>query len=237
MADSTKSNAPLGWPAHKDLEALVHSAAHDLHTSSRSISALLEIFAEDHAAALPPEARRLIAEARALARRQHNLLEDIHRHARLYLAPLHPEPLPLAELIRASAARGAADLADALSLAPDLGCETGDKALCGRLLDALLDNAATYRSPARPLFIAVSRAGSQLVIADNGIGFSPAQAGPIFGPGKRLHRAEEIPGSGFGLADCAVIAARHGWGIRAEGAPDEGARLVVDFAGNHAENA
>ena len=58
---------------------------------------------------------------------------------------------------------------------------------------------------------------------DNGIGFDQQYADRIFGLFKRLHRADEYPGTGVGLALCKQILEQHGGRIWAKAALGEGA--------------
>jgi light-regulated signal transduction histidine kinase (bacteriophytochrome) len=66
--------------------------------------------------------------------------------------------------------------------------------------------------------------GTEWVISirDNGIGFDPQYASIIFAPFKRLHTAEEYPGTGVGLAICRRIVQAQGGRIWAESQPGEG---------------
>jgi len=83
-----------------------------------------------------------------------------------------------------------------------------------------------YRKPDEPpkVHIGAQQQGQEWVISirDNGIGFDPKYANTIFGPFKRLHTAEEYPGTGVGLAICRRIVQSFGGRIWAESQPGEG---------------
>lgn len=60
-------------------------------------------------------------------------------------------------------------------------------------------------------------------VSDNGAGFEEDHRKKLFQPFQRLHRQDEFPGIGIGLATVQRIVARHGGEIRARGRVNHGA--------------
>jgi light-regulated signal transduction histidine kinase (bacteriophytochrome) len=63
----------------------------------------------------------------------------------------------------------------------------------------------------------------RICVADNGAGFDMNHANRMFKPFQRLHRQEEFPGIGIGLATVRRIVQRHGGTIEARGDIGKGA--------------
>jgi light-regulated signal transduction histidine kinase (bacteriophytochrome) len=95
-----------------------------------------------------------------------------------------------------------------------------------QLFHNLIGNAIKYRSADPPrIAIGAHREGAQILfsVRDNGIGLEQQYANKIFGLFKRLHGADEYPGTGIGLAICQRIVERYGGRIWVESELEHGA--------------
>ena len=115
---------------------------------------------------------------------------------------------------------------------PDLLAQ-GDEAMMEAVMTNLLANAWKYTSRREQaiirFFAGCGESRQSYCVADNGAGFNAAHAAKLFQPFQRLHRQEEFPGIGIGLATAQRIIHRHGGFIRAEGRPGQGATFCFDL--------
>ena len=95
------------------------------------------------------------------------------------------------------------------------------------VMQNLLSNAWKYTTHTAAASIRVYTEPQQnhrfICIADNGAGFEMAYSKRLFQPFQRLHRQEEFPGIGIGLATVQRIVQRHGGDIEAQAEPGQGA--------------
>ena len=107
----------------------------------------------------------------------------------------------------------------------ELPTVAGDPAQLVHLLQNLIGNALKYHGadPPRVHVSAACRRGECVVsVRDNGIGIEPKYHARIFEIFRRLHDAQDYPGTGIGLAVCRRIVHRHGGRIWLESAPGRG---------------
>ena len=109
----------------------------------------------------------------------------------------------------------------------------GNELLLRQLFTNLLSNALKYRSPERKPQIDIEWVNSsearQIVVSDNGIGFDSAYADEMFELFSRLNNSTDYKGTGIGLAICATVCEKHGWGIEATGELNKGAVFTLSL--------
>jgi len=126
-------------------------------------------------------------------------------------------------------ARAAEDDGEVEIVIAPLPDATGDRTLLGDVFANLFSNALKYSrgQEKRRITVAGRVEDGECVyqVTDNGAGFDMRFADKLFGLFERLHRGDEIEGTGVGLAMVGRIVKRHGGRVGAEGEPGRGARF------------
>lgn len=211
------------------LEQFAYVASHDLQEPLRTMGTYAQLLANRYQGKLDAEADKFLKVIVSAATRMRSLIQDLLTYARLTTENERPSSIALDEDLEAALTQldeaikdsGASITHDPM---PTLPVDRGQMV---RLFQNLIGNAVKYRKPGQPAHVHVSaeQRGSEWVISirDNGIGFDPKYASTIFAPFKRLHTAEEYPGTGVGLAICRRIVQAQGGRIWAESVSGEGA--------------
>lgn len=213
-----------------ELESFSYSISHDLRTPLRGIAGIARILETDYATSLDHTAKDLLVRMRESAQRMGGLIEDLLKLSRLTRAEVLLETVDLAALARNvfEDLRAGEPQRRVALVVPEKLEVRGDRRLLALVLENLLGNAWKFtarKDDARIELGADSKDDGTPVyfVRDNGAGFDPAHAQHLFAPFHRLHRDDEFPGTGIGLATVQRIIRRHGGDIRAEGVPGKGA--------------
>ena len=185
--------------------------------------------AEDYGSVLDDEGRRLLAVIQREASRMDNLIDDLLAFSRRGRQSMTSALIDMTALVREVAdeqAHAAGQEQSPFKIA-DLPNVHGDRTLLRQVWVNLISNAMKYSSKkAHPeLEIWATREATRTIyhVRDDGVGFDMAYAGKLFGVFQRLHRSDEFPGTGGGLAIVQRIVQRHGGTVWADAHLGEGA--------------
>jgi signal transduction histidine kinase len=222
--------------ANKELEAFCYSVSHDLRAPLRSIDGFSQAVLEECADRLSAQSKDHLTRVRAASQRMAVLIDDMLDLSRVTRGEMRCETVNLSTI--------AHDIATELQKAhPERRVEfliaegltaTGDPQLLRVVLENLLGNAwkFTSRRTEAQIEFALDGAGAErtFFVRDNGAGFEMAYADKLFGAFRRLHSAQEDPGTGVGLATVQRIMRRHGGKVWAQAEMDKGATFYFTLA-------
>jgi signal transduction histidine kinase len=223
---------------NRELESFTYSASHDLRTPLRGIEGFSSLLLEEHAEQLNNQGREYLQRIQRATLHMSQLVNDLLAYSRLQEMTGQIKPVPVAACVRevvvpftdelvARQGRLEVQIPDALEAQAD------PKGLA-IVLRNLIDNALKFTPADQVPLIrieAIAKDGRlQLSVSDHGMGFDMKHHDRIFGMFQRLHRQDQIPGTGIGLALVHKAVERMGGHIRAESAPGQGATFVIDLS-------
>ena len=204
---------------------LIADASHELRTPVTSLRTNIETLLANPD--LPADRRAdLLGRATAQSEELTTLMNDVIELARGDRPEEGFEPLRLDELVEEAVDRARRN-APGQEFRVDLTEATvvGSPSRLARAINNLLDNAAKWNEPGRPIDVRMRDA--ELVIRDRGPGFDPAELPHVFDRFFRGGRSRERAGSGLGLAIVRQVAESHSGTVFAANAPDGGAVLTL----------
>ncbi|OIQ76923.1 phytochrome-like protein cph1 [mine drainage metagenome] len=217
--------------ANQELDAFAYAVSHDLRAPLRAMSGFASIIKEEHGAALDSDALALLDEIDAAGARMGALIEGlltVSRSTRGELQRVEVDVSALAEQGLAQLQRLEPQRSVRWSVEPGIFAYA-DSAMLDAVMQNLIGNAWKYTAATADASIRVycdeGDGHSWICVADNGAGFDMRHAHRLFKPFQRLHRHDEFPGLGIGLATVHRIVHRHGGEVDAHGEPGAGATL------------
>lgn len=214
---------------NKELAAFSYSVSHDLRAPLRSIDGFSQALLEDYHDKIDDTGRNYLNRIRAATQHMGMLIEDILKLSRIAHTEFRHESVDLSKIVQS--------VADTLQQNnPDRDVQTniqkdivinGDRSSMEIAMTNLLENAWKFTGKQKNPFIEfgmnLTEQGKIFFVRDNGVGFDMAYANKLFGAFQRLHRQDEFPGTGIGLATVKRIITRHGGQIWVEGEVGKGA--------------
>jgi PAS domain S-box-containing protein len=222
--------------ANRELEAFSYTVSHDLKAPLRGIDGYSQLLEEEFAAQLGDEGRQFIGRIRRGVQQMGELINDLLDYARLERRDMARHPVDVSALVRDVVEAYGADIERnraRLSLALVPMTLPLDRDGMAMVLRNLIGNALKFsrgrEQPQVDIGSSSENGHYRIWVRDNGTGFDMQYHDRIFGIFQRLHRAEEYPGTGVGLALVAKAMQRMGGRVWAESAPGQGATFFLEF--------
>ncbi len=216
--------------------ALLNSLSHDLRTPLVSITGAVTSLEEQSEALSEEDRRSLIRTARGETERLNRLVGNLLSITRIESGALHlhRQPEDVQDIIRTAVellGDQAAGNPIRVNVPPDFPPVPADFALIAQALVNILENAIKYSPPGSPIDIIAGEDGStaHIEVSDCGVGIPPEEALHVFEKFYRVHRPENVSGSGLGLSICKGIIDAHGGKIFAMPRAGGGTIIAIEL--------
>jgi PAS domain S-box-containing protein len=208
--------------ANQELETFSYSVSHDLRAPLRQVDGFARILRERMGPQLDPDTSHYLQRVQDAATHMGCLLEGLLDMGRLGRQGLRMRRTDLNLLVSEVVEELKLDAPSRqidwiLGPLPIIRC---DGVLVKAVFSNLLSNAVKFTSVRECAIIRVGHrvenGETVIFVADNGVGFNMKYADKLFGIFQRLHRSEDFPGTGMGLATVQRIIKKHGGRIWVE---------------------
>jgi signal transduction histidine kinase len=222
--------------AYRELENFSYAAAHDLKAPLRSVDGFGSMLATEYGDRLDEKGRGYLQRMRRSALKMSELIDDLLAYARVERREFEASSVFVPAILEKVIAEQREDMELAgVQLQTDFAPFSVHADTEGLLMACrnLLQNSIKFSRQSQPpkIVIAVTEhdGGVCISFTDNGIGFDMSYHERIFEMFQRLHRAEEIPGTGIGLAIVRKAVERMGGRVWAKSAPGTGATFYLQL--------
>lgn len=219
----------------EDLNLFGSALSHDLEGSVRGVKSLATILLSRFGGQMDEEGRSMVRLLSSEAERANRLLDGLLDWVTYARQPLHLAWQDAARIAREAfgiAMKAAPDRQIAFDL-PTLPAIWSDEIVLRKALHELLANAVKFTGlqPSPEIVLSAEDREEEIVLTvrDNGAGFDVEHCKQLFKLFRRMHRKQEFPGEGIGLAVVREIMHRHGGRVWAEAKVDEGAAFHLAF--------
>lgn len=231
--------------SNKELIEFNYAASHDLQEPLRKIQTFISRISELEADNLSEKGKSYLDRIVNSSTRMRVLIDDLLQYSRTNKSDALFAEIDLNTVLEEVKSEFSETIEDnrATINAPKLPVIKGISYQIHQLFANLIGNSIKYKKPDEDPTITITyelvktkednildESHSQfhkIVFKDNGIGFEQEHAEKIFLLFNRLHGKAEYPGTGVGLAICKKIISNHNGYIKAIGAPNEGASIII----------
>jgi signal transduction histidine kinase/ActR/RegA family two-component response regulator len=214
--------------SNAELEQFAYVVSHDLQEPLRMVTSYVQLLADRYKDRLDSDANEFISYAVDGTARMKSMTTDLLAYSRVGRDGKESVPVNCeAALSQACADLRAAITEAAAEVTHDpLPSVVGNAGQFAHLFQNLIGNAIKFHGQEPPRIHVSAVLNKQewvFSVHDNGIGLDPQYADRIFMVFQRLHRRDEYPGTGIGLAIARKIVEHRGGRIWVESEPGKGA--------------
>ena len=223
--------------ANRELESFAYSVSHDLKSPLRSVEGFASLLLHEQSDALNDEARDYLQRIQRATLHMARLINDLLAYCRIEELGRGLVPLPLADAV-GEVLEGMRNELDArqavvrLHIPPALAALSHPQGMA-MVLRNLVDNAMKFTRPGQVPEISIEGCAVgplvRLSVRDRGMGFDMKHHDRIFAIFQRLHRPDQIAGTGIGLAMVHKAVERMEGRIWAHSTPGEGATFTIEL--------
>ncbi|MFC4640379.1 ATP-binding protein [Deinococcus hohokamensis] len=212
-----------------ELQAFSYSVSHDLRTPVRHMIGFLELARKSLDGQLDERSARYLDIVEQSGRQMNTLIDGLLDLSQAAQQTLQPGPVDLNELMTQIRTTLLPDLLTRNLTwdVADLPQVWGDREALSQVMVQLTENALKFTRTRNPASIRIwaedQGVAWKVCVRDNGLGFDPRYQDRLFNLFQRLHRADEVSGTGVGLASVRRIILKHGGQVFAEGQLGQGA--------------
>lgn len=224
--------------AYEELEGFAYAVAHDLKAPLRAIDGFGHLLDESLRDRADERASGHLKRIRRSAAKMAALIDDLLAYSRIERRALTEQAIDLGRLVAEVVAQHAQEI-QVRNVVVNVSIPalqvTADPEGLSLVVRNLLQNALKFTRDVQPAHIDIvaTRIADEieLVVRDNGIGFDMQYHEQIFRLFHRLHRDDQYPGTGIGLALVRKALERMRGSVRAESRDGEGATFIVRLRG------
>lgn len=213
--------------SNRELDQFAYIASHDLREPLRTITNFIQLLEDKYRDTFTAEGRQYMAFISDGAGRMKSLIKDLLEFSHVGRQELMREPLMAASILENVQQNLQNEISKSgATVTHEANVEVRiNPPLFQQLLQNLISNSLKFMDDKKPeIHFSVKDQGNKWLFSlkDNGIGISKEHQKVIFQIFQRLHKTEEYPGTGIGLAICEKIVRKHGGRIWVESEPRQG---------------